>query len=188
LGSRRRARRAEYSGEIELKSSSDRTTHCCNRSALWRWTSRPDPSWVGTGCANFSRPDAVGSVRPVLRLGSLRTIAVRRDPVSRRDLRWAPRLAMSRNNRRPLYPASTSGSSTRSSGARGSPSSGREKSSRCVPAPVARCVEPSCPAEGRQPLRPAGRAAETRLRGWACKTRTGESVRELPVWNCVTTV
>jgi hypothetical protein len=26
-----------------------------------------------------------------------------------------------------------------------------------------------------------------RLHGWACKTRTAKSVRELPYWNCVTT-
>ena len=28
---------------------------------------------------------------------------------------------------------------------------------------------------------------KTRLRGWACRIRTSESVRELPNWNCVTT-
>jgi hypothetical protein len=54
----------------------------------------------------------------------------------------------------------------------------------CVPnvaMGLGRSLIPADPPMAYQP------PTETRLPGWACKTRTGESVRELSDWNSVAT-
>jgi len=51
---------------------------------------------------------------------------------------------------------------------------------------VERASEASVPDENANAAGSPKPSAETRLRGWACKIRTGESVLALPDWNYVT--